>query len=235
MTVAEIAIQHPSAISVFAKHNIDFCCGGKISFTKACEKAGANSDEVMHELMNIEEHSVPGTIRFDTWDATLLSDFIVQHHHTYVRRNIPQLKELLEKVYSVHGESHPELAKLMDLFDELSDELLQHMEKEEQILFPGIKNLFGDVSNIESVAIPINLLAPMMVMEAEHTHAGDVIKKIQSLTSDYTPPPTACPTFRVTYKRLQEFEQDLMQHIHLENNVLFSKVKNKVNGEYSLN
>jgi len=96
-------------------------------------------------------------------------------------------------------------------------------------LFPGIQRLFQDGRiPVEFTPIPMNLSVPMQVMEDEHTHAGDLIKKIRSLTNTYTPPPGACPTYRVTYKRLQEFDQDLMQHIHLENNVLFAKVKERL-------
>jgi len=229
VSVAEIAIEHPSAVSIFNKYHVDFCCGGKLPLQKACEKVGVNPNVVMEELLSAEEKSIPGTIRFDSWDTALLSDFIVQHHHQYVKRNIPQLKELIEKVCEAHGETIMELASLKNSFEALSQELLQHMEKEELILFPGIKRLFGEKKiPVDNTPIPMNLQSPMKVMEDEHTHAGDLIKKIRSLTNNYTPPPSACPTFKVTYKRLQEFDQDLMQHIHLENNVLFTKVKERL-------
>lgn len=228
VSVAEIAIQHPSAVSVFNKYHIDFCCGGKHSFRKACEKVGVNPEEVMLELHRTEEKSIPGTIRFDSWDTTLLSDFIIQHHHAYVKRNIPAIKELLSKVVEAHGDSHSELRSLSSTFDQLSDELLQHMQKEEQVLFPEVKRLFGETKTATNNPSAVNLILPMMIMEDEHTHAGDLIKSIRSLTDNYTPPQSACPTFRVTYNRLKEFDADLMQHIHLENNVLFLKVKNRL-------
>jgi regulator of cell morphogenesis and NO signaling len=230
ISVAEVAIQHPGAVNVFNKYNIDFCCGGKRPFREVCEQAGLDPEEIMGELTRAESGSMPGTIRFDTWDVSLLLEFIIQHHHSYVQRSVPQLTELLDKVLSVHGDTRPELASLKETFDELADELLQHMEKEEIILFPAIQRLHSETRiPVEATPIPANLSAPMRVMEDEHTHAGNLIKIIRSITNTYTPPETACPTFRVTYRRLQEFDQDLMQHIHLENNVLFTKVRNRLN------
>jgi regulator of cell morphogenesis and NO signaling len=229
ITVADLAIQHPSAVKVFNKYNIDFCCGGKLPLQKACEKAGIDSQFILQELEQAESISMPGTIRFDTWDTSLLTDFILQHHHQYVRTSIPELIALIDKVVEAHSDTEPDLADLKRTFSELADELLQHMEKEELVLFPAIQRLFAERRiPVNVTPLPMNLHAPMRVMEDEHTHAGDLIKKIRSLTNGYTPPPGACPTYRVTYKRLQEFDQDLIQHIHLENNVLFSKVKDRL-------
>lgn len=229
ISVAEVALQHPGAVNILNKYSIDFCCGGKLSFREACERAGLDPDDVMGELTRVQAYNMPGTIRFDTWDTALLVEFIVQHHHSYVQRTIPQLTELINRVLSVHGDNRPELASLKESFEALAEELLQHMEKEEIVLFPAIHRLFSEsLVPVASTPVPANIEAPMRVMEDEHTHAGDLIKIIRSITNNYTPPETACPTFRVTYRRLQEFDQDLMQHIHLENNVLFPKVRNRV-------
>lgn len=220
--VSDIALQHPSAVAIFTKYNIDFCCGGKRSLKDACENAGISVDTVMDELYQTEAAATPGTIRFDTWDIPLLTDFIVQHHHQYVKRSIPQLNELLAKVCSVHGDRHPYLFILKQTFSDLANELIHHMHKEEVLLFPEIKRIFA-----EHTQPVFNVNTPMAVMEDEHEHAGNLVKSIRQLTNTYSPPADACPTFRVTYKRLQEFDQDLMQHIHLENNVLFEKVRTK--------
>lgn len=221
--VSDVALEHPNAIRVFNKYNIDYCCGGKNTLREACEKAGLSTDPIVQEIRLTEQTSMPGTIRFHTWDASLLANFIIQHHHSYVKQSIPELKSLLEKVCTVHGKNHPVLFSVKETFDELANELTQHMEKEEVILFPEVENLF------EAGLRPIiNLNAPMAVMEDEHETAGNLVKSIRQLTNNYTPPAGACPTFNVTYKRLQEFEQDLMQHIHLENNVLFDKVRKKM-------
>jgi len=229
MSVADLAIVHPTAVNVFNAYNIDYCCGGKRLFREACEQAGLDPKTIIEELQREEVKNTQGSIRFDRWDTSLITQFIVQHHHHYVRETIPLLTELIDKVYAAHGDREPEIETLKETFAALSTELLQHMEKEEVVLFPGIQRLFQDGRiPVEFTPIPMNLSVPMQVMEDEHIHAGDLIKKIRSLTNVYTPPPGACPTYRVTYKRLQEFDQDLMQHIHLENNVLFTKVKERL-------
>lgn len=193
-----------------------------MSLKEACEKSGIAVDTLLNELFRTDATRMPGTIRFDTWDISLLTDFIVQHHHQYVKRSIPQLNELLTKVCNVHGDRHAYLFTLKQTFNDLADELLHHMHKEEFILFPEVKRIFSE--NTKPV---FNVHAPIAVMEDEHELAGNLIKTIRQLTNNYTPPADACPTFKVTYKRLQEFDQDLMQHIHLENNVLFEKVKTR--------
>jgi regulator of cell morphogenesis and NO signaling len=220
--VSDIALEHSAAVAVFTKYNIDFCCGGKQSLKEACEKSGISTEEVQHELFRAEASGLPGTIRFDTWDVPLLTDFIVQHHHQYVKQSIPQLQQLLAKVCHVHGDRHPYLFTLKRTFNDLAEELLHHMQKEEVILFPEAKRLF--TGNTHTV---FDVQAPMAVMENEHEHAGNLVKSIRQVTRQYNPPADACPTFNVTYRRLQEFDHDLMQHIHLENNVLFEKVRAK--------
>lgn len=215
LTVGEVVLTYPNAFNVLIRYNIDFCCGGKRSLKEACEKAGLNTDTIWDEIV----HGIPSGnshfIRFNTWDAPLLIDYVLQNHHAYVRKSIPQLQELLDKVCSVHGEDHIELIEVRDDFNDLADELLTHMQKEETILFPTIK---GGFQNGSSLA-----LEPINVMREEHERAGDLMKSIRQLTNHYTIPPDACPTYKLTYKKLEEFDQDLMQHIHLENNVLFEQ------------
>jgi regulator of cell morphogenesis and NO signaling len=221
--VSAIALEHPSAIAVFTKYNIDFCCGGKLPLKEACAKSSVSLDAVLNELNQTETSGMPGTIRFDTWDVPFLADFIIQHHHQFIKRSIPQLKELLTKVCSVHGDRHPYLFTIKQTFEELAEELLLHMHKEEVILFPEVKRIFAG-----NAPPAIDVTAPMAVMQDEHEHAGKLIKHIRNLTTRYSPPADACPTFRITYKQLQKFDQDLMQHIHLENNVLFERVREKI-------
>jgi regulator of cell morphogenesis and NO signaling len=223
-TVAEIAIGNPGGVGIFNKYNIDYCCGGKATLSKACDRAGVSTKLVANELRQAQQSHAPGVLRFETWDVSLLIDFIVQHHHEFVKRTIPLLRELIEKVHTVHGNDHPELKSIRDAVEALSSELLEHMQKEEQVLFPAIRKLFNP--SIQNTARSLDTAEPIHVLEDEHQRAGDLIKSIRSLTRHYTPPSTACPTYRLTYTRLQEFDQDLMQHIHLENNVLFEKVKN---------
>ncbi|HEU5290476.1 MAG TPA: iron-sulfur cluster repair di-iron protein [Cyclobacteriaceae bacterium] len=218
-SVADVAIQYPQALGVFHKYNIDFCCGGKRSFRETCVKKGLNADTILDEIVHSKSVGSPTILRFNSWDTAFLVDFIIQNHHAYVKETIPQLRELLDKICSVHGEDHIELPEIRDDFNDLADELLTHMNKEEMFLFPAIKNR----AQREVSYVPLD--GPISVMEDEHEIAGDLTKSIRQLTKNYTIPRDACPTFQLTYKKLEEFDHDLMQHVHLENNVLFEKLK----------
>lgn len=219
-SVADIVVHYPNAIEILNKYNIDYCCGGHKPFLEACNKAHVEAKKVMEEIFVNEDKPHTGSLRFNQWQPPLLIEFILQNHHTYVRESIPQLKELLEKICIVHGEEEPKLYEVKRNFELLSNELLHHMVKEEEVLFPAIASLYG-----EGKSVLIGLEQPMLVMEDEHEHAGLLIKAIKALTNNYTPPAFACPTFQLTYKLLKDFEEDLMQHIHLENNILFKKVR----------
>lgn len=221
LSVSEIALSYPESLSTLTKHNIDYCCGGKRSFKEACEKKGLNPESIWNEIIHSKHMGTPFHLRLSTWSTPLLIEYIIQNHHEYVREAVIQMQELLEKVCNVHGEDHAELPEIRDNFSTLSEELLSHMHKEEMILFPSIIK----ISQNKSGQPFSNLDSPIRVMEDEHEAAGDLIKSIRLLTNQYTIPRGACPTFSMTYKKLEEFDQDLMQHIHVENNVLFERVK----------
>ena len=221
-TVAELAISHPAALSVFTRYNIDYCCGGNRSLEEACLRAGLNPEKIRQEIFTstAQGSSVPG--RADQWSASLLADYIVQNHHAYVRKAIPEIEALLEKVCAAHGDNDIELLNIQQDFADLAKELINHMGKEEVALFPAIKRL----EHHRDAEHPLidTLRAPISMMEHEHTIAGDLMKSIRILSNNYTVPEFACPTYRVTYQRLKEFDADLMTHVHLENNILFPKV-----------
>ncbi|PHR72531.1 MAG: iron-sulfur cluster repair di-iron protein [Lutibacter sp.] len=222
-TVAEIVTKNIKSAHIFKKHGIDFCCGGGISVEKACEKKGVDFSELKKELDNIDE--VSKSYDYDSWNLDFLIDHIINIHHTYVEENITLLIQYANRVAKVHGHHYTEVVKINQLFTEVANELTAHMKKEELILFPFIKQLvkaekegtvapnphFGTVNN------------PIKMMEEEHENAGDIFKEIAKLSNNYTPPESACNTFRALYAKLEEFEQDLHQHIHLENNILFPK------------
>jgi regulator of cell morphogenesis and NO signaling len=153
----------------------------------------------------------------------LLVDFIIQNHHSYVTDAIPELKALLDKVCAAHGNDSLELLNIREDFQDLAEELSSHMQKEEFVLFPAIKRLESQHHADHPLAGAIQ--SPIAAMEHEHTLAGDLIKHIRTLSNNYTPPDFACPTYRIAYKKLQEFDNDLMRHIHLENNILFQRMK----------
>ncbi len=221
-TVAELAVSHPAALSVFNKYHIDFCCGGDRSLDEACIRVGLNPEKIRYEIFNAptQQSSIPA--RIESWGVPLLADYIVQNHHAYVRMAIPELTALLEKVCAAHGEDNIELLNIQQDFLDLADELLSHMDKEEMALFPALKRL--DAQRGDDHPLAENVKAPIAMMEHEHTVAGDLMKSIRNLSHNYTTPEFACPTYRVTFQKLKDFDDDLMTHVHLENNILFKKV-----------
>jgi iron-sulfur cluster repair di-iron protein len=221
MTVADMAIAHPAALSVFTKYNIDYCCGGNRSLEDACVRVGLNPDKIRQEIFSapVQQSSVPA--RAEQWSASLLADYIVQNHHAYVRNAVPEIEALLEKVCEAHGEDSIELLNIQQDFSDLAEELLNHMSKEEVALFPALKRF--EAHSDGDHPLKETLKAPISMMEHEHTIAGDLMKSIRNLSHNYTVPEFACPTYRVTYQKLKEFDDDLMTHVHLENNILFRK------------
>jgi len=194
--VGEIVAKDIRAAEVLKKMNIDFCCGGGISLEKACEKKGLNPKIVMEE---IEAHISGKTTDGDKYDKmclTELVDYITTTHHTYVRDNIEFIEPILDKVIRVHGEKHPELSEIGDLFYASVNELSSHMKKEENIVFPLIKAL--EAGNIKELDPNASVKYPIVMMEAEHTEEGDRFKRIRELTNDYTPPADACNTYKLT-------------------------------------
>jgi regulator of cell morphogenesis and NO signaling len=226
-TVAELAITHPAALAVFSKYNIDYCCGGNRSLEDACLRVGLNPEKIRHEILSapVQQSSVPS--RVEQWSASLLADYIVQNHHAYVRTAIPEIEALLEKVCAAHGEDNIELLNIQQDFYDLAEELLNHMSKEEMALFPALKRL--EAAGNSEHPLTDMLKTPIAMMEHEHTIAGDLMKSIRNLSNHYTVPEFACPTYRVTYQKLKQFDDDLMTHVHLENNILFPRAERPAN------
>jgi regulator of cell morphogenesis and NO signaling len=212
-TVGQIATDHPLATKVFARHNIDFCCGGGNSLKDVCEKAGLNAEGLLEEIANELK-----TINYDEkkWDKEPLSDLIDHILITFHRpldSELPRLEQMVCKVYEVHGDKDPGMfAELKDTFLGLKPELEAHMMKEEQILFPMIKRGEGPMAN-----------SPVEAMLIEHDNAGNALKKFRALTNDYKVPEEACNTWSALWHGLRAFEESLHQHIHLENNILFPR------------
>jgi regulator of cell morphogenesis and NO signaling len=209
--------------SVFTKYKIDFCCNGNRTIEEACEKKGIASNMLLGELDSILNTSTNQTIDYKSWPLDLLIDYIEKKHHRYVEDKIPVLRQFLDKLCRVHGERHPELFKINELFTASAGELAAHMKKEELILFPFIKKMVN--AKIENSAIqapPFGTVEnPIAMMMQEHDNEGERFREIDSLTNNYNPPADACNTYKVTFAMLKEFEQDLHLHIHLENNILF--------------
>ncbi|MBL7902757.1 MAG: iron-sulfur cluster repair di-iron protein [Bacteroidia bacterium] len=227
-TIGQEVAENYRKAEVFKKYNIDFCCGGNKTLSSVCRQKNLNYTEIRSELTKVEGQAGTASQNFQTWDAGFLADYIVHTHHRYVKSAIPLLIEYTNKVARVHGQEHPELIDIATLFAEAAEELTAHMYKEEQVLFPYIKQLSTNHANPEFRHFPAFSSAqqPIRMMELEHETVGELFKSIRILTDNYTPPAEACATYRVSFAKLNEFEEDLHQHIHLENNILFPKCIN---------
>ncbi len=224
LTLAKIVALKPEAASLFEKHHLDFCCKGKQTLSEALISDKQKKDEVTKVLKDFfNEMDVKPGLKFDDLSLSKLIDYILEIHHRYVKESGAVILNHLDKVVSKHGQRHPELIKIMDLFTEVKRELDQHMIKEEVILFPRIKEmeLLINSSVIEKQLVFIE--APIHVMEAEHEMAANLLNEINQITNNYTVPADACTTFRLAYDELRMFEHDLHKHVHLENNLLFPK------------
>lgn len=225
-TVREIALEMPVTTRVFEEFKIDYCCGGRKMFMDACRNVGANPEIVLKKIDDVLENAEQD--EFD-WlkTATLgeLVDYIEEKHHIFTKYELEHLPSLMDKVARVHGDHHPELLELKDIFQTLCDDLNPHLRKEEVVLFPYIKELEETNSKGISASFPPfgTVQNPVRMMMSEHDTAGDLLRKMRELSGDYTLPEGACPSFTGLYHRFAELERDLHQHIHLENNLLFPK------------
>lgn len=224
--VRELAVEFAGATSVFERLGIDYCCGGNQTLDEACNAAGIPVNEVITSLERAKRSRAEGD-EPDFLNATLaeLVNHLVEKHHAFTRTEVARLRALIEKVQAAHGQNHPELAELRDLFDALSNELEPHMMKEERVLFPYVIQM-EDATRRERTHPypPFGTVAnPVRMMMAEHEDAGALLWHMRKLTSNYTIPPDACISYRTLYGALDAFEKDLHQHIHLENNILFPR------------
>jgi regulator of cell morphogenesis and NO signaling len=223
-TVGEIVAENYRNAVVFKKYNIDFCCGGGRSLEKSCESKGIDISEIKEELKKVDQLGVDEGQDFESLSLNHLIDHIIEKHHNYVKNSIPVVNEYAQKVKNVHGENKAYVIDIADHFQALSDELTSHMFKEENILFPFIREMEMANEKGESIQPPFGTVQnPISMMMQEHENAGDELKEINQLTESFTPTADACATHRVLYGLLKDFENDLMMHIHLENNILFPK------------
>lgn len=225
ITVGEYVTKDFRTAALFSKYGIDFCCKGNRTIEEVCHKKDMNADELLHEIEAVLATKNNSGINFNSWPIDLLADFIEKKHHRYVAEKTPVLLQFLDKVSRVHGANHPELLEIHQLFKNSAEELEQHMKKEELILFPFVKNLVDAIITDKLMEQPHfgTVENPIAMMMHEHDAEGERFKRIAELSNNYTPPADACNTYKVTFAMLQEFEQDLHKHIHLENNILFPK------------
>lgn len=224
-TVADLVTENIKAAHIFKKYGIDFCCGGGISVERACAKKGVDYQTLADELMQVG--STDRAYNYKSWSPDFLIDHIINVHHVYVEENLPLLLQYSDKVMKVHGHHDSELVEINNLVQTVAGELSSHMKKEELILFPFIKKMV--LAQKEGLTLPRPAFEtvdnPIAMMEEEHDAAGEILREIAALSNNYTPPSHACNTYKAFYAKLEEFENDLHLHVHLENNILFPKAK----------
>ncbi len=218
LTVGEIVTNDFRTATIFKNAGIDFCCGGKQTLSEACIDKNIDRQVLEEELSGLTDHSFPSH-NFKDWDPAFLSDYIVNTHHKFVMKHLPELLFYTNKIANVHGNNHPELVEVAKLFEEINKELRQHLKNEEEVLFPAIK----ETMNQHSEKLNMTIKSEIERMFKEHDFAGGAMEKINRLTGNYRIPEDACKTYEVTLKLLQQFEDDLHVHVHLENNILFPK------------
>ena len=221
--IGDVVLKVPATMRVFESLNIDYCCGGQRTLAAACAHAGKDLQEVQDKLANLQV-AAPAPSDPKVWQSaslTELIDHIEATHHAFTRSELARVAPLMEKILSVHGDHHPELARVAQCFEAMDRDLRPHLEKEDQILFPFVRNLeagnratdccFGTVQN------------PIGAMQNEHEQVGDILRELRTLTHDYTPPQDACGSYRSLVMGLQNLEEDLHLHIYLESHLLFPR------------
>ena len=221
-TLSQIVTKNLKAAEILENHNIDFCCGGERTLGEACREQNVSIEAIQKELDEVE-----GTDSEASWinnmELSELADHIVKRHHSYIRESIPYLKDNLVKIVKVHGDNHPELYEVKREFEQAAEALTNHMAKEENILFPYIRQMTNVKENKTSMAQPDfgTIKNPLSQMLNEHETEGERFDRLAEITDNFKVPDDGCTMYKLTYSRLKEFKLDLHKHIHLENNMLF--------------
>lgn len=225
--VRELVLEIPGALRFFEKVKIDYCCGGERTLEEACAARGLSVETVLRSLDEMQKTKA-NSEEFTNWKSLPLSQLtrhIVDRHHAYTREQLALLGPLLEKVKSVHAERHSELIRLQSFFQALEEDLTMHMAKEERVLFPYIEEMEAAAQAHLPLPVPLfgTVQNPIRMMLLEHDAAAGILSEIREATQDFALPEDVCLSFQSLYRELQALEQDLHQHIHLENNVLFPR------------
>lgn len=237
-TLASMVTNDHRTARILEKYNLDFCCKGKRTLEQACEDGKQALSEVLSELnaLPLEQNSRNDS-RFITLSADVLIGHIILHHHLYTWQTMPQIEHHLQKVAFKHGSRFPYMVEVYGLFNQLRTEMNDHLLKEEKQLFPAIKRLELYVQDPSVGPGDMQLIEEWINgLEEEHDEAGILMHAIRELTRNYQVPEGACTTFKLTLAELKEFEENLHQHVHLENHILFPKVlglANQLEGRYS--
>jgi regulator of cell morphogenesis and NO signaling len=230
-TLASLVTKNHHAVEVLEKYRLDFCCKGKRTLEDACKE----NDIVLTEVISALAETAGPSFKhfpFEAMTAEQLIQYILLNHHFYVKQALPRILQHIQKVAAKHGDRFSYMIKVYENFCAVYEEMTLHMEKEEKILFPRIKEMEQALQANGSIQYSVDYVkSPIRMMEQEHEHAGSLMQEISDLTNDYTPPESACTTFSITLAELKEFEEDLHKHVHLENYILFPKAE-KMIGEF---
>jgi regulator of cell morphogenesis and NO signaling len=224
-TIGELVAQDYRAAQVFEKYGIDFCCGGQVALSAACQEQGIDIAQLQQELYQAASHPIDRSQNYAAWELPFLADYIVNTHHAYLKENTANIAAYAHKIAEVHGAHHPEVIEIAVIFETIATDLTLHLREEEEVLFPAIRKIDG---LIKSGSAPDSaeltaLRATLKTLTHEHDAIGAAIHAIRRLADNYAIPFGVCNTFTVTYRKLEEFEDDLHKHVHLENNILFLK------------
>src|SRR5690554_5370470 len=213
--LGKIVAEDYRTAQIFRSYGLDFCCGGKASLKEACEEKNIELKQVLDELENLQKGSAENN--YNEWNLDFLVDYIVNNHHQYIRSKFPEVKFYAEKVARVHGGHHPELLEVLQKVELLGEELMHHIQEEEEGVFQQIKDLVreGKSASVKNIIIE--------ELEDDHEVAGTLMEEIEQLTDGFNPPEDACASYRVLFQNLEAFQIDLHKHVHLENNILFPK------------
>jgi regulator of cell morphogenesis and NO signaling len=224
-TVRELAVRLPGATRVFEQFGIDYCCGGARSLGDACQTADLSFASVARALEQAGQIALADGQSWPDESLTSLIGYIVDRHHSFTKQELGRLEKLFDKVCARHGDNHPELFTAQGLFDRLRRELLPHMLKEEQVLFPYITRLEEAASEHRPIPQPFfgTVQNPVRRMTTEHDTAGELLGELRRVTNNHTPPADGCISYQTLYQALAALEADLHEHIHLENNILFPR------------
>ncbi len=213
---------------VFSKYGIDFCCRGNRTLEEVIAKEKINGEDLLNDLANASQASTAQNIDYKSWPLDLLMDYIEKKHHRYVAEKSPVINFYLDKIARVHGERHPELFEIKKLFKESAEDLLSHIKEEENMFFPYIREVLEAKSTGNIPKKPEgyeNIDNPIAKLMEEHDDEGVRHREIAKLSNNYTMPEDGCNTYKVAFKMLKDFQDDLHLHIHLENNILFLEAK----------
>lgn len=224
-TIGEIVADDFRTAGVFEKHGIDFCCGGKISLTEICREKGLDPARLQQEIADVKNTTIDRSHNYSAWALPFLADYIVNTHHAYLNENMAQIAAYTNKIAGVHGSHHPEVIEIATIFAKIATDMAAHLREEEDVLFPAIKRIDAarTAGNTPEAADLATIRATLTRLDQEHQEIGDAVHTIRHLAKGYTIPEDVCNTFVLTYQKLQEFEDDLHKHVHLENNILFPK------------